>query len=683
MSLYDLRQIGSWVFSLQQGVAVSDVSSPLAQELLESVTDAMVADAAGYREELPDSTAGQPSLEATAAPAKWSDAISQTAYEFIVRWETGGKSYYEQVIKGRPIWPGYASGITIGCGFDLGYHALNQFTDQWVSRLSASDFSRLVPVIGFKTVDPNRAAKVARAKALVHSLSDITVPWSVAIEQFDNAKMPDLIGQLYGALDNLDRLHPHCRGALLSLVFNRGTPFRRPEDRFAEMRAIRAAMTTGTPAAFKTIPTQLRSMKRIWGQTSSLAERREGEAKLFEAGLREARLLEGLEVLSEAETTLETVAEPLRELHEAVEAAVTDDADEDETAKILEGDELETAGLGPSDVRWNTKDDEQPDYRHLDRRRAGITAEILPDDFEMLIAANSFAPLPGKVVFALRGAGLVGGPKRENVSSFAIVDQRPDHLTFRCCIGIFDPGLRKLWAYQASTVPNAAYVLKCYRDFQAHVSIDRLTGNILPTGCYTMTVGKHHAGTPREIPGVLRLSTTTSGASPVVVLRSVDDTVYDRFDRFPIATPADNVHPALLAQSFSSAGCLTIPGTHSAGRHTGAWKDFRDALGVTDTSDGKQFSMLLLTGLDAILAAEARQASSSAAGLMRLRHGSKGPLVARLQTALGLSPDSSQLLGPVTRKALIDKQAAKLGWADGIYSPAMDSLLGLKLFTVA
>jgi hypothetical protein len=664
---------------------MSEVSSPLAQELLEGVTDQMVADAASYREELSEATAPSGTLEATTPPSKWSDAISQTAYEFIVRWETGGKAYYEGVIKGRPVWPGYASGITIGCGFDLGYHTLPDFKTQWGSRLAASNLERLAPTIGFKTVDPNRSAKVARAQALVRSLSDITVPWSIAIEQFDNAKMPSLVGQLYGALDNLDKLHPHCRGALLSLVFNRGTSFGNLGDRYTEMRAIKGAMTTGTDASFKIIPAQLRSMKRIWGLHSSLAERREGEAKLFEAGLRENGLLEGLVALEETEATLEKPADVglLKEQHEAVEGAVIDDADENEVVTSLEEAELETPGLGLSQVDWNPKDDEQPDYRHLDRRVIGTIAEIAPDDFDMLISANAFAPLQGKIVFALRGAGLVAGTKRENVPSISVIDQRPDHRTFRCVIGFYDPSPRRLWVYQASTVPHATYVFKCYNQFQAHIPIENLTGNILPTGCYTMTVGKHHPGTSREIPGVLRLSTTSSGASSVVVLRSVDDVTYDRFDRFPIATPADNVHPGQLSQGFSSAGCLTLPGFYASGRHSGFWKDFRDALGVTDTSDGKQFSMLLFTGLDAILAAEARQSGVGPGNLVRLRHGSTGPRVARLQGALGLSPDPLQLMGPVTRKALIDRQAAKLGWADGIYSPVMDSLLGLNVFTVA
>ena len=372
-------------------------NSPLAQELLEGVTDQMVADAAGYREEQPDTSTPGATLEATTAPGQWSDAISQAGYEFGVRWETGGKAYYEGVIKGRPVWPGYASGITIGCGFDLGYHTPPDFKTQWGSRLAPSDSERLARTIGFKTVDPNRSAKVARAQALVRSLSDITVPWSIAIEQFDNAKMPNLVGQLYGALDNLDKLHPHCRGALLSLVFNRGTSFSKPGDRYTEMRAIKAAMTTGTEASFKIIPAQLRSMKRIWGLHSSLAERREGEAKLFEAGLRENGLLEGLVALEETETTLERPAVGLlKEQHEAVEEAVIDDADEEEIAEILEEATLEAPGLGLSQVCWNPKDDEQPDYRHLDRRVIGTTAEITTEDLDTLIGANSFAPLPGQ-----------------------------------------------------------------------------------------------------------------------------------------------------------------------------------------------------------------------------------------------------------------------------------------------
>jgi hypothetical protein len=660
---------------------MADVSSPLAEELLEGVTDAMVEDAAKYREDFADSpSATEGTLEATNAPARWGDAISPAAYEFVVRWETGGKTYYERVIKGKPVWPGYSSGITIGCGFDLGHQTLPYFQSQWGTRLPASDFSRLAQTLGFKTVNPNRSAKVAKVQALVRSLSDITVSWPVAIEQFDNAKMPRLVAQLYGALDNLDKLHPHCRGALLSLVFNRGAPFGLPDDRYREMRAIKDAMREGTGTAFKRIPALLRSMRRIWGETSSLSERREGEAKLFEAGLNESGLFESIASLDgmEGSATEAVGGAQLKEDHEPVEDATTDDADPDETEAILEGAGLEATGLSPISVRWHRSDDEQPDYRHLDRRLASASAEIGPDILDLLIKANEFAPLAGKMVFAFRGAKLNGGPKRENVPSITITDQRPDHRNFRCIIGVYDPASRRLWACQASTVPNAAYVFKCYSDFQRGKPIADLTGNVLPTGCYTMTVGVHRRGKPGEIPSVLRLSTTSDGASKVVVMRSLDDVTYDRLDHFPIATPADNVHPGQMQTGFSSAGCLTMPGFYSQGRHTGIWSDFRAALGFDDSSIGKQFSMMLLTGLDAIAASD-----GGADGLVRLRHGSRGERVASLQRALGLTPDTSQMLGPVTRKAFIDRQQAKLGWSDGIYAPAMDGLLGFNIYAVA
>ena len=259
----------------------------LTEQLLEGVTDTDIAEALGYREE-----AG-PTEEVPLGPVperplpEWSDVVSPAAYEFIRTWETGGKAYYEGVIKGRPIWPGYSSGITIGCGYDLGYHERAEFTADWSSRIPAEAMRRLDGAIGFRTVDPGRDAKVAQAKDLVRSLSDIQISWDVAVAQFDDSKMPALVGQLERALPNLDRLHPHSYGALLSLVFNRGASFRSSSPRFAEMVEIRKLMEQGTPSAFALIPAQLRAMERIWGVGSSLAKRRRGEAQLFEQGLQE------------------------------------------------------------------------------------------------------------------------------------------------------------------------------------------------------------------------------------------------------------------------------------------------------------------------------------------------------------------------------------------------------------
>ncbi|MES0133611.1 hypothetical protein NKJ88_01420 [Mesorhizobium sp. M0016] len=60
--------------------------------------------------------------------------------------------------------------------------------------------------------EPNRSAKGTKAKHLVRALKDIVIAWDVAVEQFDHSKMSKLVGDLYGALDNLDKVHPHSRG---------------------------------------------------------------------------------------------------------------------------------------------------------------------------------------------------------------------------------------------------------------------------------------------------------------------------------------------------------------------------------------------------------------------------------------------------------------------------------------
>jgi GH24 family phage-related lysozyme (muramidase) len=648
----------------------------LFDQLLERVTDSTIEEALAYREDPAPPSGDDSSLESTRLPTNPRDCISKTAFDFIVRFETGGKPYYERVVKGRPVWPGFQSGITIGCGYDLGYHKLAAFQAEWSSRLPKADLDRLAKAVGFRTTEPGRAQKVIQAKALVQSLSDIVVPWDTAIEQFDKAKFPAFIKELYRALDNLDQLHPHCQGALLSLVFNRGAQFVTAGERYAEMRAIGELMREGSSQSMRQIPSQLRSMKRIWGDKSALAERRESEAKLFEAGLGEMRLLEGLS----GAATLEAVDElPSAENHDDVEVEQTDIADEAELEAILNSG-LEASGFSVNSVRWAPVDDEQPDYRHLDTRLAGKTFEFTPEDLTTLIAANAFQPLAGKVIFGLRGARLVGAAKRENVNSITVTDQRPDHRDFRCIVGIYDPSTRRLWAYQASTVPNAAYVFKCFSEFSAGKSIPNLTGNILLTGCYTMTVGTHRRGTPGEIPTVLRLSKSSTGASEVIVLRSLADVTYDRHDCFHHAAPGNNIHPGQLFQGFSSAGCITFPGRYASGRHTGSWGDFRTALGIGDQSDGRQFSLVLLTGLDAAMAWNLRVAGGNKAALARLRSGSKSDVVAKLQTALGLKPDPSQLIGPVTRRYLIYRQHEKLGWADGIYSAAMDQQLGLNVW---
>ncbi len=68
------------------------------------------------------------------------------------------------------------------------------------------------------------------------------------------------------------------------------------------------------------------------------------------------------------------------------------------------------------------------------------------------------------------------------------------------------------------------------------------------------------------------------------------------------------------------------------------------------------------------------------ASLVRLRQGSEGEPVRRLQAVLGLPVDGR--LGAVAKKALAEMQRRRSGEfaGDGVYSPALDAVWGLDVF---
>lgn len=89
------------------------------------------------------------------------------------------------------------------------------------------------------------------------------------------ARYAQLVVDVY---PSIVELHPHCQGAVLSLVINRGNSFTKPsvESRL-EMREIAEALLEGAP---EKIPSRLRSMKRLWEGRPGLNElviRRERE----------------------------------------------------------------------------------------------------------------------------------------------------------------------------------------------------------------------------------------------------------------------------------------------------------------------------------------------------------------------------------------------------------------------
>jgi len=201
---------------------------------------------------------------------------------FIAREETGGLAFYQDHTR-WPHYPGEASGITIGLGYDLRMNTLADFKRDWVSVLPPSVFKVLALDIG-------KAGTKKRAKALKEV--GIDIPFNLAWQVFTATTLPryyDLTKSIY---PSLDQLPPLCRAVLVSLVFNRGASLRGETRR--EMKAIQTLLSQ----ADKALPDQQRwqailvgvedeivAMKRLWSSGSGLVKRRQAEANLWRRGL--------------------------------------------------------------------------------------------------------------------------------------------------------------------------------------------------------------------------------------------------------------------------------------------------------------------------------------------------------------------------------------------------------------
>jgi hypothetical protein len=211
--------------------------------------------------------------------------LAPAAFDLIVRFETGGREYYERVYRSRPCWPGGRSGITIGCGYDLGYEKL--FATDWQSRLPLETFARLARCIG-------KIGSVARQS--LSGVRDIEISWEAALEVFNDRTLPQEIRNTLKAFPgSADKLTANAFGALVSLIFNRGLAID-GSDRRREMLEIRKTIIAAQNSCptrpdsnlHATIASLLRSMKRLWHNDpesdGDLVDRREAEARLVECG---------------------------------------------------------------------------------------------------------------------------------------------------------------------------------------------------------------------------------------------------------------------------------------------------------------------------------------------------------------------------------------------------------------
>jgi len=201
--------------------------------------------------------------------------ISLSAQNLIVACEVSSENIYLSRYQ-RPMWPGADSGATIGIGYDLGYIRSDWLHEDWDGLLDAATVQSLLPACRLRG---------ASAEKFCRQNGHIQVPWAAAQEQFHRKLLPRFIEETLLALPNAEKLSDDSLGALVSLVYNRGSTFRQGGGRYLEMREVYAALKQTN---FRAVPDYILSMRRLWPNARGLVLRRAAEAALFQRGLKNA-----------------------------------------------------------------------------------------------------------------------------------------------------------------------------------------------------------------------------------------------------------------------------------------------------------------------------------------------------------------------------------------------------------
>lgn len=210
------------------------------------------------------------SFAGAATPA--SDPATQCTRDLLVRWEITSEQAYVRRYQ-SPIWPGGASGITWGVGYDGGHQSAPTILREWGAHAAAP---RLATTSGI-TGEPARAA--------LPRYRDIVVPWAMAVDVLEASSIPRYRAaarRAYGR--HFDAAPPGVQCALTSETYNRGEAM--AGSRRAERREIRDVCLPAGDA--ECTARQLEASCRVWAADTQngpgLCARRRDEARAARAG---------------------------------------------------------------------------------------------------------------------------------------------------------------------------------------------------------------------------------------------------------------------------------------------------------------------------------------------------------------------------------------------------------------
>ena len=196
-------------------------------------------------------------------------ACRRAAAALTLRWEVTSPAFYRKRLE-LPIWPGGASGVTWGIGYDGGHQTRAVIVDDWHDHGQVDRLGQTAGIIG------------QQARAALPRFRDIPTGFDHASRVFEERSLVEYERRTERAFRNgFTELRPNACGALISLVYNRGAAM--TGDSRREMRNIRDNCVPKQDYAC--IAAEIRSMKRLWRGTvneNGLSARREAEAILTE-----------------------------------------------------------------------------------------------------------------------------------------------------------------------------------------------------------------------------------------------------------------------------------------------------------------------------------------------------------------------------------------------------------------
>lgn len=198
--------------------------------------------------------------------------ISKRSIELIIQHEVGGRDVYTRKYQ-KPIWPGGESGLTIGIGYDIGYNKEKDLFSDWAG-LNLNFLNALKRFCGVKG---EIVKTMMRGEVL-----NVIIPYNMAYDVFVKKSIPKYYAMTKRIYPQLDSLNEDTRGALVSMVYNRGAKLEGESRK--EMKAI---VELVAKKDYEGIAEQIERSKRLWENKGldGLVIRRENEADLIRSSM--------------------------------------------------------------------------------------------------------------------------------------------------------------------------------------------------------------------------------------------------------------------------------------------------------------------------------------------------------------------------------------------------------------